>query len=117
MKLATLPQNVLILLLFLHFSSILLPIKSIFLKLCLILISIYENNLNYRVRPRKIYYTAISNYYCIGDGKIPGLEKIRFFLDIKTMPYYFEIDDEKLFRPNHKEVDEIRPVYERDCSE
>jgi len=69
-----------------------------------------------KVRLRKFYFYQMSNYYCFGDGKIPGLLGIRFFLDIKPVPYFYPNDEYGNPLPLASTKDNQVWIYERDCS-
>ena len=64
----------------------------------------------------KFYFQQLSTYFCSGQGRIPGLRKLRFYLIVHGIePFYPEDDDGKAV-PHAVARDRTQALYERDCT-
>jgi hypothetical protein len=65
---------------------------------------------------RAFYYQQISYYFCSGDGKIPGIIGIRFYLVGSGIPHFFDTDKYGQPLPPISEYNSRLPLYEQKCS-
>lgn len=65
---------------------------------------------------RALYYQQLSDYFCRGDGHVPGLVGIRFYMVGSRVPHFSDTD--KYGRPLRaiSEDDFQYPLYEQDCA-
>ncbi len=64
---------------------------------------------------RAFYYQQLVDYYCHGDGKIKGAQKIRLYVEIKGLPNFFQKDDNGDVYPPPEEYNRRFPIYEEAC--
>lgn len=63
----------------------------------------------------QFYYQQLSNYFCYGDGKIPGAIRIRFYVDIRGIPYFYPTTPDGILKRPFDADDGLELIYERDC--
>lgn len=64
---------------------------------------------------RAFYYQQLSDYFCRGDGKIPEIIGVRFYLVGSGIPDFFDTDNYGQPLPGVSEFDFQLPLYERKC--
>lgn len=65
---------------------------------------------------RAFYYQQLTEYFCRGDGRIPGLIGIRFYLVGRTPPHFFGQGPYGQPLPPASDLDFQEPLYEQECS-
>jgi hypothetical protein len=65
---------------------------------------------------RALYYQQLSYYFCRGDGNIPDIVAIRFYLVGRGVPDFFDTDKYGQPLPDSSEFDYQIPLYEQICS-
>lgn len=59
------------------------------------------------------YFQQLSAYFLFGDGRIPGVEAIRFYSVVKGIEPFFEKNADGKPSPKASDYDRVEPLYER----
>jgi hypothetical protein len=63
------------------------------------------------------YLQKLGSYYCQGDGQVPGLLAIRFYIVVKGVrPFHRDLENGKP-APLASDYDSVDPLYERACGD
>ena len=62
------------------------------------------------------YFQAMAAFFCFGDGKIPQLEKVRFYSVVKGIDPFFRVNEEGHPMPKARDFDSTEALYERSCA-
>jgi hypothetical protein len=65
---------------------------------------------------RALYYQQLSDYFCRGDGLVPGLVSIRFYIVGSKIPYYLDTDRYGQPLPPISDYNYQLPIYEQECA-
>lgn len=66
---------------------------------------------------RLFYYQQLADFFCAGDGRIPGAAAIRFYVVGHHAPYFFATDPYGLPEPPITDYEFQQPLYEQACSQ
>lgn len=66
---------------------------------------------------RMVFFSKFADYYCYGDGKVPNISEIRFYLNFNVMPYMYDkgIDGKRL--PPVESYMQRKFIYLKKCDE
>ena len=63
------------------------------------------------------YLQKLAGFYCHGDGAIPELRAIRFYIVVKGVRPFHPVLDNGQPAPAAEDFDSVDPLYERSCSD
>jgi hypothetical protein len=63
------------------------------------------------------YFQQLAAFFLFGDGRIDGIEAIRFYSIVKGVPPFFETDEEGHSMPKAEDFDKVEPLYERSIND
>lgn len=64
---------------------------------------------------RAFYFQQLADFFCVGNGRIPGAVTVRFYLVGRRAPYFFTTDEFGRPHPPVRDFDFQQPLYEQAC--